>query len=208
MGNTISSTSGAPESILQSAGVINPFADLVDAAKAQGQAYAKGEKAVYAVVDEAARALGTKPTYVQWVAYSEAWKQAYAGDDAQKAWERFAALLKSRCGLDKPKAEGKAKVVSAKRADEAKAVEALAAQPREVLAQQAKALIDEATPEALKQQALITKAIKAKAKADNEVAQAAFVALRKEVREAVSGLKWSASSTKVLQAIKGLLEKQ
>ena len=205
--STTISTSGAPDSILQSAGVVNPFADLVSAAKAQGQAYAKGEKAVHAVVDEAAKALGVAPTYAQWMAYADAWKAAYAGDAPDKAWERFAGLLLSRCGLDKPRAGGKAKVMSGKRADEAKAVEALAQQPREVLAQQAKALIDEATPEALKQQALITKAIKAKAKADNAEVQAAFTALRKEVREAVAGLKWSASSTKALEAIKAVLDK-
>lgn len=205
MSTTIRSTSGAPESILQSAGVVNPFADLVSAAKAQGQAYAKGEKAVFAVVDEAARALGTKPTYAQWVAYSEAWKAAYAGDDAQKAWERFAGLLKNRCGLDKPKAEGKAVKVAKGREEESAKVAALAAQPRAVLAQQAKALLDEATPEALKQQALITKAIKVQNQEANKEQQAAFMTLRKEVTKAVTGLKWNAANRKTLDTIKAML---
>lgn len=206
MGNTISNISGAPESVLQSAGVVNPFADLVVAAKAQGQAYAKGEKAVHAVVDEAAKALGVKPTYAQWVAYSDAWKAAYAGDAPDKAWERFAALLKNRCGLDKPKsAKAKAVKVAKGREEESAKVAALATQPRSVLAQQAKALLDEATPEALKQQALITKAIKVQNQEANKEQQAAFVTLRKEVTKAVTGLKWNAANRKTLDTIKAML---
>lgn len=184
----------------------NQLAALTAAATAQGQAYAKGEKAVFAVADDAARALGTAPTLAQWDCYSEAWKAAYAGEDSQKAWERFAALLKSRCGLDKPKStKAKAVKVAKGREEESAKVAALAAQPRSVLAQQAKALLDEATPEALKQQALITKAIKVQNQEANKEQQAAFMTLRKEVTKAVTGLKWNAANRKTLDTIKAML---
>ena len=205
--STTTKASGAPESILQSAGVINPFADLVAQAKGQAEAYAKGEKAVYLVVDSAAKALGTEPTYAQWEAYREAWIAASPLDAPDKAWERFADLLSSRCGLTKPKAKGKAEKVAKARSEEAEKVEALAQEPREVLAQKAKALMESGTVEALRESQVIHKAIAAKVKADTKEAKAAFLDLRKEVREAVVALEWNALNMVTLKRIKEVISK-
>jgi len=205
--NTITKSSGQPESILNTAGVVNPFADITAKAKVQAQAFAKGEKAVYVVIDDAARTLGDAPTYAQWEAYREAWITASPLDDAQKGWERYALLLASRCGLAKPKAKGKAERVAKGREDDAKKVEALAAEPRAVLAQKAKALLEAGTAEAIKEVQVLHKAIAAQVKAETKEAQESFVALRKEVREAIVALQWNANNRKVLEAIRAMLPK-
>jgi len=205
--STITKSSGQPESILNTAGVINPFADITAKAKVQAQAYAKGEKAVYVVIDDAARTLGDTPTYAQWEAYRAAWIAESPLDDPQKGWERFADLLASRCGLAKPKAKGKAERVAKGREDDAKRVEALAAEPRAVLAQKAKALLEAGTAEAIKEVQVLHKAIASQVKAETKEAQESFVALRKEVREAVVALQWNANNRKVLEDIKAMLPK-
>jgi len=205
--STTIKASGAPESILNAAGVVNPFADITAKAKVQAQAYAKGEKAIYVVIDDAARTLGDTPTYAQWEAYREAWIAESPLDDAQKGWERFAELLESRCGLKKPKAKGKAEKVAKSREDDAKKIDALAAEPRAVLAQKAKALVEAGTVEALKEAQMVHKAIASQVKAETKEAQESFVALRKEVREAVVALQWNANNRKVLEDIKAMLPK-
>jgi hypothetical protein len=203
----ITKSSGQPESILNTAGVVNPFADITANAKVQAQAFAKGEKAIYVVIDDAARTLGDTPTYAQWEAYREAWIAASPLDDPQKGWERFADLLASRCGLAKPRAKGKAERVAKGREDDAKKVAALAAEPRAVLAQKAKALLEAGTAEAIKEVQVLHKAIASQVKAETKEAQESFVALRKEVREAVVALQWNANNRKVLEAIRAMLPK-
>ncbi|NBW12339.1 MAG: hypothetical protein EBR82_30340 [Caulobacteraceae bacterium] len=205
--STITKSSGQPESILNAAGVVNPFADIMDGAKLDSQAFAKGETAIFTVVDAAAKRLGIDPTLEQWNAYRESWIKASPLDDPQKGWERFALLLASRCGLAKPKAKGKAEKVAKGREDEAKKVEALAAEPRAVLAQKAKALVEAGTVEALKEAQMVHKAIASQVKAETKEAQESFIALRKEVREAVVALQWNANNRKVLEAIKAMLPK-
>jgi hypothetical protein len=205
--SAITKSSGQPESILNAAGVVNPFADITANAKVQAQAFAKGEKAIYVVIDDAARTLGDTPTYAQWEAYREAWIAESPLDDPQKGWERFADLLASRCGLAKPKAKGKAERVAKGREDDAKKVEALAAEPRAVLAQKAKALLEAGTAEAIKEVQMLHKAIASQVKAETKEAQESFVALRKEVREAVVALQWNADNRKVLEAIRAMLPK-
>jgi hypothetical protein len=205
--STTIKASGAPESILNAAGVVNPFADIMDGAKLDAQAFARGETAVFTVVDAAAKRLGIDPTYAQWEAYREAWITESPLDDAQKGWERFALLLASRCGLAKPKATGKAEKVAKTRSKEAEEVAALAEEPREVLAQQAKGLLEAGTAEAIKRVQVLHKAIASQVKAETKEAQESFVALRKEVREAVVALQWNANNRKVLEAIRAMLPK-
>jgi hypothetical protein len=181
---------------------------IKSAASADAVAYAKGEKAVFDVIDAAARHLGVSPTLGEWDAYREAWIAASPLTAPDKAWERFANLLLSRCGLKKPKAETKKAVaVSATRAAEKAEIDALAQKPKAELAQQAKALLDKGDPEALKRVIMVQKAMKAQSTAEVATAKAAFMDLKKGVRAAVTGLKWNAKNRAILERLQAELNK-
>jgi hypothetical protein len=98
----------------------------------QGGRYSANRLEAVAIASDAAKTLGTDPTFDQWSEYAVQWKDGYmhnnpdnTGGAADTAWGRFASTLNELFGLTKPKSTGKAATAKAT-AREAKAAEVLA----------------------------------------------------------------------------------
>ena len=93
------------------------------------------DRAIDAVVDSIAVALGTEPSFAHWENISRDFRAAYAAQPnrdenaAHSAWHRLTKRLADRCGLDKPKAATvQAKEKAAKREKRSKAIDAAIAE--------------------------------------------------------------------------------
>lgn len=101
-------------------------------AYSQGTRYARSKLEALAVANDAARILGTEPTFDRWEAYRAEWVAGHAignpdltGNAHDAAWSEFAKLLGTLFGLEKPRAQTVAAVKKA--AEREKANEALLA---------------------------------------------------------------------------------
>jgi len=98
----------------------------------QGGRYSANRLEAVGIASDAAKTLGTNPTFDQWTEYAVQWKDGYmhnnsenTGGAADSAWSRFAATLNELFGLTKPKSTGKAATAKAT-AREVKAAAVLA----------------------------------------------------------------------------------
>lgn len=98
----------------------------------QGGRYSANRLEAVGIASDAAKTLGTDPTFDQWSEYAVQWKDGYmhnnsenTGNAADSAWSRFAATLNELFGLTKPKSTGKAATAKAT-AREVKAAAVLA----------------------------------------------------------------------------------
>lgn len=179
--------------------------DAQSEAERIGREFVKAEGAVFVLYDAYAKALGIKPTLPQWETARELWQRgaAAAGSkDTQKAWERFAKGLKSRCELVKPASTAKkAEAVSESRKREQEAVAALVVKPMAELQAEAKALLENPTPDSLKQTGRINAAIREKVKAQAAATIEQFKKDKAEAKARITALK----SREVLSQVLRLL---
>lgn len=104
--------------------------DDKNAAYEQGGRYAKNKLESFHIAQDAARTLGTNPSYERWENYRMEWVAGHvhanpdlAGNSHDAAWSEFAAKLNSLFGLKKP--DSKSLGAEKKRAEREKANEAL-----------------------------------------------------------------------------------
>lgn len=169
------------------------------AAYEQGGRYARSKLETLTIAQDAARTLGTEPSFDRWEAYRMEWVAGHAhanpdltGNAHDAAWAEFAKLLNSLFGLEKPKSVSAAAVKKA--AEREKAAEALLAkyagtpaiELRDQLAKTYEAMARNPENRDLKKkQKELDKVLKLKTSEENKTHGEELRRLRAEVREAV-----------------------
>ena len=169
------------------------------AAYEQGGRYARSKLETFAIATDAARTLGTAPSFDRWEAYRVQWVDGHThanpdltGNAHDAAWAEFAKLLNTLFGLEKPKAQTLAAMKKA--AEREKAAEALLAkyegtpaiELRDKLAKTYEAMARNPENKDLKkQQKELDKILKLKTSEENKAHGDELRRLRAEVREAV-----------------------
>ena len=192
--------------------VAQAITQVIDQADQAGELFAKSEIDASQALELFARSVGTEPSYDTWLAKRLAFVNAYVrtkptakGNSADQAFTRFTRRLTEAFGISAPKAQTDAAI--AKRADRAKAEEALLAKHRQatptLLKEQLKAayqtLADQPTSAKLKAQTKeLEKVLKIKTKDSDAQAREELKTLRDELREA---MKNCADTDKLQQAI-------
>lgn len=173
--------------------------DDKSAAYEQGGRYARSKLETLAIAQDAARTLGTEPTFDRWEAYRVQWVDGHThanpdltGNAHDAAWSEFAKLLGTLYGLEKPKSVSAAAVKKA--AEREKAAEALLAkyqdtpaiELRDQLAKTYEAMAKNPENKDLKKkQKELDKVLKLKTSEENKAHGEELRRLRAEVREAV-----------------------
>lgn len=173
--------------------------DDKSAAYEQGGRYARSKLETLAIAQDAARTLGTEPTFDRWEAYRVQWVDGHThanpdltGNAHDAAWSEFAKLLGTLYGLEKPKSVSAAAVKKA--AEREKAAEALLAkyqdtpaiELRDQLAKTYEAMARNPENKDLKKkQKELDKVLKLKTSEENKAHGEELRRLRAEVREAV-----------------------
>ena len=175
-------------------------------------AVALADKSIFVAVDSLAVALGTAPTFEHWEAVANAWKLQYKtkaenrSDEAvTMAWSRVAALLKTRCGLEKPKAATTgAKKKAESRSEAAKVIEAEINKAGGDAVKISEAVANAAKSGDAKKAAVLTKAlIKVQNDAGKAAKKAADDAARTKRKAIEAALK--TASVEMLEKIAGII---
>ena len=169
-------------------------------AKDCGFQYARNQLAVFENGRDYAAMLGTDPTFDQWEAGRVQWVAGYieansdnTGNAADKAWNRFAALLDEFFGLTKPKSKSPA--AEKKRIEREKKQNELLAKHGDMTPTMIRAQMEAAyqtlaknptNKEAAKQVKELDKVLKVKQSAENKQHGAELSELRKQVKDAVT----------------------
>lgn len=184
--------------------VSNPIQVLTHADKSaaheQGSRYARNKLEALGIVEDAARTLGTSPTYERWEAYRIEWVAGHVAQNPDvtanahdAAWANFAALLDTLFGLTKPVSTSPA--AEKKRAERDKANEALLAKYedtpvidlRDKLARTYQAMAQNPENADLKKrQRELDKVLKLRTSADNKAHGEELKRLRGEVKDKVA----------------------
>jgi hypothetical protein len=181
--------------------VANPIQVLNHADKSaaheQGGRYARNKLEALRIVEDAARTLGTSPTYERWEAYRIEWVAGHVHQNPDvtanahdAAWSVFATLLDTMYGLTKPTSTSP--TAEKKRAERDKANEALLAKYedtpvidlRDKLARTYQAMAQNPENADLKKrQRELDKVLKLRTSADNKAHGEELKRLRGEVKE-------------------------
>ena len=165
-----------------------------------GGSFSRNRAEMLGIATNAAKTLGTNPSFDQWTEYSVQWKDGYIHDNAENtanaadaAWSRFAKTLDELFGLTKPKSTSKAaeKKASEREAKTAQLLEKhkdatahdLRAQLEKVYTQLAKNPTNKDLKKAQKE---VETVLKAKTSEENKAHGEELKALRAQVREAAS----------------------
>lgn len=162
----------------------------------QGARCAELSRANLEILDNAARTLGTNPTFEEFTEYSVQWKDGYVHQNpnntsnaADAAWSRFAKQLSETFGLDKPKS--KSAHAEKKAAERSKKTEALLAKYQDTsaadLQAQRRAALEAAakgSEAAEKLAADLKKVLKVKQSEENKQHGEQLKAMRQQVTEA------------------------
>jgi hypothetical protein len=165
----------------------------------QGARFAKSKLETLGIAQDAARTLGTNPSYDRWEAYRIQWVDGHAhqnpeltGNAHDSAWAEFAKLLGTLYGLEKPKSTS---ISATKKATErekqneallAKYQDALAIDLRDQLAKTFQSLAKNPDNKDLKKkQKELDKVLKLKTSEENKAHGENLRALRAEARELV-----------------------
>lgn len=171
-----------------------------NAAYEQGGRYARSKLETLAIAEDAARTLGTSPSFDRWEEYRMEWVAGHAhanpqltGNAHDAAWADFAKLLGSLFGLTKPKSESPA--AEKKRAERERANETLLAkyedtpliQLRDRLSKTYEGMAKNPENADLKKaQKELDKVIKLRTSEENKAHGESLKALRAQVREKAS----------------------
>ena len=162
----------------------------------QGAKCAELSRANLEILDNAARTLGTAPSFEEYTEYSVQWKDGYVHQNpnntanaADAAWSRFAKQLSETFGLDKPKS--KSAHAEKKAAERSKKTEALLAKYQDTsaadLQAQRRAALEAAakgSEAAEKLAADLKKVLKVKQSEENKQHGEQLKAMRQQVTEA------------------------
>jgi hypothetical protein len=165
----------------------------------QGARFAKSKLETYMIAQDAARTLGTNPSYDRWEAYRIQWVDGHAhqnpdltGNAHDSAWAEFAKLLGTLYGLEKPKSTSVSatkKATEREKQNEAlleKYADALAIDLRDQLAKTFTALAKNPDNKDLKKkQKELDKVLKLKTSEENKAHGENLRNLRAEARELV-----------------------
>lgn len=166
----------------------------------QGARFAKSKLETYMIAQDAARTLGTNPSYDRWEAYRIQWVDGHAhqnpeltGNAHDSAWAEFAKLLGTLYGLEKPKSTSVSatkKATEREKQNEAlldKYADALAIDLRDQLAKTFTALAKNPENKDLKKkQKELDKVLKLKTSEENKAHGENLKNLRAEARELVN----------------------